>query len=71
MNFKQTTTHVLILSVIQKGALPIIRTILKNQGCNIYKIGTYNRKLRVVNMPQLDYQSQFPTIKNHPNFSNF
>ena len=28
-------------------ALPIIRTVLKNQACNIYKHWSYNRKLRV------------------------
>ena len=28
-------------------ALPITRTVLKNQACNIYKHWSYNRKLRV------------------------
>ena len=28
-------------------ALPIIRTVLKNQACNIYKYCSYNRNLRV------------------------
>ena len=29
-------------------ALPIIRTVLKNQTCNIYKYWSYNRNLRVL-----------------------